>query len=73
MYCDSIVFLFEGTGAQGTGLSAVAMKENNSDVIEVRFSEGLNLQVLLNQRVLSFSEQTWLDLKGELHRSAILF
>ncbi|KAL2298448.1 hypothetical protein Nmel_015445, partial [Mimus melanotis] len=53
-----------GTGAQGTGLSAVAMQENNSDVIEVRYSEDLNLEVLLNQRVLNFSEQTWLDLKG---------
>ncbi|XP_014109212.1 PREDICTED: sushi domain-containing protein 2 [Pseudopodoces humilis] len=53
-----------GTWAQGTGLSAVAMQENNSDVIEVRYSEDLNLEVLLNQRVLSFSEQTWMDLKG---------
>ncbi|XP_050174547.1 sushi domain-containing protein 2 [Myiozetetes cayanensis] len=53
-----------GTGAQGTGLSAVAMQENNSDVIEVRYSEDLNLEVLLNQKVLNFSEQTWMDLKG---------
>nr|XP_030141957.3 sushi domain-containing protein 2 isoform X3 [Taeniopygia guttata] len=53
-----------GTGARGTGLSAVAMQENNSDVIEVRYSEDLHLEVLLNQRVPSFSEQTWMDLKG---------
>ncbi|KAJ7404334.1 hypothetical protein BTVI_72880 [Pitangus sulphuratus] len=53
-----------GTGAQGTGLSAVAMQENSSDVIEVRYSEDLNLEVLLNQKVLNFSEQTWMDLKG---------
>ncbi|XP_077044149.1 sushi domain-containing protein 2 isoform X2 [Agelaius phoeniceus] len=53
-----------GTGARGTGLCAVAMQENNSDVIEVRYSEDLRLEVLLNQRVLSFSEQTWMDLKG---------
>ncbi|NXD40190.1 SUSD2 protein, partial [Copsychus sechellarum] len=53
-----------GTGALGTGLSAVAMRENSSDVIEVRYSEDFSLEVLLNQRVLSFSEQTWLDLKG---------
>ncbi|XP_063272358.1 sushi domain-containing protein 2 [Prinia subflava] len=53
-----------GTGAQGTGLSAVAMQESNSDVIEVRCSEDGSLEVLLNQRVLSFSEQTWMDLKG---------
>ncbi|XP_071301397.1 sushi domain-containing protein 2 isoform X2 [Agelaius tricolor] len=53
-----------GTEARGTGLCAVAMQENNSDVIEVRYSEDLHLEVLLNQRVLSFSEQTWMDLKG---------
>lgn len=68
MHFDSIVVVFlfhlEGTGARGTGLCAVAMQENNSDVIEVRYSEDLHLEVLLNQRVLSFSEQTWMDLKG---------
>lgn len=47
-----------------TGLSAVAMKENGSDVIEVRYSEDLNLEVLLNQKVVNFSEQSWMDLKG---------
>lgn len=66
MHFDSIdgFFHLEGTGAQGTGLSAVAMQENSSDVIEVRYSEDLHLEVLLNQRVLNFSEQTWMDLKG---------
>ncbi|XP_065502108.1 kremen protein 1 isoform X2 [Caloenas nicobarica] len=60
-----------GTGAQVTGLSAVAMQENSSDVIEVRYSEDLNLEVLLNQKVISFSEQSWLDLNGLfLHSSA---
>ncbi|KAK4813058.1 hypothetical protein QYF61_007560, partial [Mycteria americana] len=60
-----------GTGAQVTGLSAVAMQENNSDVIEVRYSQGLNLEVLLNQKVISFSEQSWMDLKGLfLHSTA---
>lgn len=59
-----VVFLFEGTGAQVTGLSAVAMQENDSDVIEVRYSKDSNLEVLLNQKVVSFSEQSWLDLKG---------
>eukprot|EP00076_Gallus_gallus_P045854 XP_025011392.1 sushi domain-containing protein 2 isoform X2 [Gallus gallus] len=53
-----------GTQAQVTGLSAVAMQENNSDVIEVRYSEDLNLEVLLNQRVVNFSEQSWMDLEG---------
>lgn len=47
-----------------TGFSAVAMQENNSDVIEVRYSEDLNLEVLLNQKVVNFSEQSWMDLKG---------
>lgn len=47
-----------------TGLSAVAMQENNSDVIEVRYSEDLNLEVLLNQKIVNFSEQRWMDLKG---------
>lgn len=59
-----LVFYLEGTGAQVTGLSAVAMRENNSDVIEVRYSEDLNLEVLLNQKVVNFSEQSWMDLKG---------
>ncbi|PKU32456.1 sushi domain-containing protein 2 [Limosa lapponica baueri] len=60
-----------GTGAQVTGLAAVAMQENNSDVIEVRYSKDSNLQVLLNQRVVDFSEQSWLDLKGLfLHSTA---
>ncbi|XP_040504045.1 sushi domain-containing protein 2 isoform X2 [Gallus gallus] len=53
-----------GTQAQVTGLSAVAMQENNSDVIEVRYSEDLNLEVLLNQKVVNFSEQSWMDLEG---------
>ncbi|KAM6340319.1 sushi domain-containing protein 2 [Alca torda] len=52
-----------GTGAQVTRLSAVAMQEDNSDVIEVRYLNNY-LQVLLNQKVLNFSEQSWLDLKG---------
>ncbi|XP_035196606.1 sushi domain-containing protein 2 [Oxyura jamaicensis] len=60
-----------GTDAQVTGLSAVAMQENNSDVIEVRYSEDLNLEVLLNQKVVNFSEQSWMDLKGLfLHSTA---
>ncbi|NXU50304.1 SUSD2 protein, partial [Turnix velox] len=53
-----------GTKAQVTGLSAVAMQESGSDIIEVRCEEASNLQVLLNHKVLNFSEQSWLDLKG---------
>lgn len=49
-----------------TRLSSVAMKEKDSDVIEVRLTDKPDhLQVLQNQQVLSFSEQNWLDLEGE--------
>ncbi|ETE57082.1 Sushi domain-containing protein 2, partial [Ophiophagus hannah] len=54
-----------GAEANVTGLSAVAMRENNSDVVEVRFGENSQaLEVLLNQKALNFSEQTWMDLNG---------
>ncbi|KAM9194369.1 sushi domain-containing protein 2 isoform 2-T2 [Dugong dugon] len=54
-----------GTQALGTGLTAVAVQEGTSDVLEVRLADGARmLQVLLNQRVLSFDEQRWMDLKG---------
>lgn len=49
-----------------TRLSSVAMEEKASDVIEVRLADKPDhLQVLQNQQVLSFSEQTWTDLDGE--------
>ncbi|XP_020763006.2 sushi domain-containing protein 2 [Odocoileus virginianus] len=55
----------EGSQDRGTGLTAVAIQEANSDVVEVRLGEGAGvLQVLLNQEVLSFAEQSWMDLKG---------
>ncbi|KAM9306624.1 sushi domain-containing protein 2-like [Pholidichthys leucotaenia] len=48
-----------------TKLSAVAMREGSSDIIEVRLaSSQSSLEVLHNQRILSFTEQTWMDLKG---------
>uniref|UniRef100_A0A8C5SBY1 Sushi domain containing 2 n=1 Tax=Laticauda laticaudata TaxID=8630 RepID=A0A8C5SBY1_LATLA len=54
-----------GGVAKVTGLSAIAMRENNSDVVEVRFGEKSQaLEVLLNQKALNFSEQTWMDLNG---------
>ncbi|XP_067106580.1 sushi domain-containing protein 2 [Osmerus mordax] len=59
------VILSNGTAVKATKLSAVAMAEGGSDVVEVRLrgaEEGL--EVLQNQRSLSFSEQSWLDLKG---------
>ncbi|XP_066116109.1 sushi domain-containing protein 2 [Saccopteryx bilineata] len=55
----------EGVQGRGTGLTAVAVQEDDSDVVEVRLASGTGaLQVLLNQEVLSFDEQTWMDLKG---------
>ncbi|XP_010602217.1 sushi domain-containing protein 2 isoform X1 [Fukomys damarensis] len=54
-----------GTQARGTGLTAVAVQEGNSDVVEVRLTAGSGgLEVLLNSEVLSFAEVDWMDLKG---------
>ncbi|KAL4004587.1 protocadherin gamma subfamily A [Sarotherodon galilaeus] len=48
-----------------TKLSSVAMREASSDIIEVRLVSGNSgLEVLLNQKTLSFTEQTWMDLNG---------
>lgn len=55
-----------GMQDRGTGLTALAVQEGNSDVVEVRLAGDTGaLQVLLNQQVLSFTEQKWMDLKGE--------
>ncbi|XP_068952727.1 sushi domain-containing protein 2 [Petaurus breviceps papuanus] len=55
-----------GAQASATGISAVVVKENSSDVVEARLGgpTGRALEVLLNQEILKFSEQSWLDLKG---------
>ncbi|XP_012869976.1 PREDICTED: sushi domain-containing protein 2 [Dipodomys ordii] len=54
-----------GTETRGTRLTAVAVQEGNSDVVEVRLvGTPVILEVLLNQEVLSFTEQSWMDLKG---------
>ncbi|KAL0965648.1 hypothetical protein UPYG_G00283940 [Umbra pygmaea] len=59
------VKLINGTTVKATKLSAVAMKEGTSDTIEVRLgSPEDHLEVLQNQTRLSFSEQSWVDLKG---------
>ncbi|XP_066509305.1 sushi domain-containing protein 2-like [Hoplias malabaricus] len=61
-----------GSAIMATRLSSVAMKEKDSDVIEVRLSDWPNhLQVLMNQEELSFSEQSWIDLKGVFVFSAV--
>ncbi|MED6239875.1 hypothetical protein ATANTOWER_012490, partial [Ataeniobius toweri] len=54
-----------GTTIKATKLTAVAMTEGLSDIIEVRL-DGRNdgLEVLRNQQTLSFAEQTWMDLQG---------
>ncbi|KAK7895287.1 hypothetical protein WMY93_020612 [Mugilogobius chulae] len=49
--------------AKATKMTAVAMREMSSDVIEVRMSSEPNrLEVLQNQQKLSFTEQSWMDL-----------
>ncbi|XP_067340597.1 sushi domain-containing protein 2-like isoform X2 [Channa argus] len=54
-----------GNTINATKLSAVAMYEAFSDVIEVRLVSGQNsLEVLQNQKTLSFTEQSWMDLHG---------
>ncbi|XP_029141937.1 sushi domain-containing protein 2 [Protobothrops mucrosquamatus] len=54
-----------GAEAKVTGFSAIAMREKNSDVVEVRLpGHSRHWEVLLNQKALNFSEQTWMDLKG---------
>uniref|UniRef100_A0A3P9H8C7 Sushi domain containing 2 n=1 Tax=Oryzias latipes TaxID=8090 RepID=A0A3P9H8C7_ORYLA len=53
-----------GSLADATQLSAVAMRENSSDMLEVRLAGG-RLQVLRNQKVLPFSENKWMDLRGQ--------
>ncbi|KAM4528244.1 sushi domain-containing protein 2-like [Odontesthes bonariensis] len=48
-----------------TKLSSVAMREASSDIVEVRLASGHNrLEVLHNQKALSFAEQSWMDLHG---------
>lgn len=43
----------------------MAVQEDNSDVVEVRLAgRSQALEVLLNYKVLSFTEQNWMDLKG---------
>uniref|UniRef100_A0A8C6NX41 Sushi domain containing 2 n=1 Tax=Nothobranchius furzeri TaxID=105023 RepID=A0A8C6NX41_NOTFU len=57
------VKLENGTLVRATRLASVAMRENSSDVIEVRL-QGEHLQVLRNKSILPFSEQSWMDLQG---------
>lgn len=54
-----------GLITNATRLCSVAMREKDSDVIEVRLGDQKDeLQVLMNQQVLAFSENEWMDLKG---------
>lgn len=44
----------------------MAVQEDGSDVVEVRLAgRSQALEVLLNYKVLSFTEQNWMDLKGK--------
>lgn len=67
------VFSPTGNLARATRLSSVAMRENSSDVIEVRLTARPNtLEVLRNQEVLSFAEQSWMDLQGENRKPSFI-
>ncbi|XP_072353286.1 sushi domain-containing protein 2 isoform X4 [Scyliorhinus torazame] len=62
-----------GIHENATGLTAVAMQEGDSDVIEVRVSNHSSngsLEVLLNHGFVTFDEQNWMDLKGVFMYSA---
>ncbi|XP_041816334.1 sushi domain-containing protein 2-like [Chelmon rostratus] len=55
----------EPVNGKATKLTSVAMQEASSDVIEVRLAGGHSrLEVLQNQKILSFTEQSWMDLHG---------
>ncbi|XP_048860645.1 sushi domain-containing protein 2 isoform X2 [Brienomyrus brachyistius] len=63
-----------GTLAKAARLSAVSMQEKTSDIIEVRLaSQRDHLQLLRNQQVLSFAEQSWMDLSGQIENETSLF
>lgn len=48
-----------------TIMTSVVMREASSDIIEVRINaDHQGLQVLQNQKSLSFAEQSWMDLQG---------
>uniref|UniRef100_A0AAV2MQI1 Sushi domain containing 2 n=1 Tax=Knipowitschia caucasica TaxID=637954 RepID=A0AAV2MQI1_KNICA len=57
------VKLKNGSSASATQLCSVAMKEGNSDIVEVRHMQNC-LQVLRNRKILPLNEQTWMDLHG---------
>uniref|UniRef100_UPI00398E6F94 sushi domain-containing protein 2 isoform X1 n=2 Tax=Pristiophorus japonicus TaxID=55135 RepID=UPI00398E6F94 len=62
-----VVKNINGIDANATAFTAVAMQEGNSDVVEVRFSNhssGESLEVLINNGIVTFDEQKWMDLKG---------
>lgn len=65
--CLTNLILSPLAAIKATKLSAVAMKEASSDTIEVRLASDHNgLEVLQNQKALSFAEQSWMDLHGEM-------
>lgn len=54
-----------------TKLTSVAMREASSDVVEVRLDRAHEgLEVLRNQQTLCFSEQSWMDLHGEVSEAS---
>jgi len=68
-----IIFIL-GNTINATKLSSVAMREASSDIVEVRLVSGHDrLEVLHNQKALSFAEQSWMDLHGENHLDSLNF
>ncbi|XP_053329471.1 sushi domain-containing protein 2 [Spea bombifrons] len=59
-----------GSASSVTGFSSVVMKENNSDIIEVRLAgNSQRLEILLNKEVVNF-DRSWIDLSGVFLYSA---
>lgn len=66
MLKSTSTFSLVGT-INATKLTAVAMKESSFDTVEVRLASDQNsLEVLQERKSLSFSEQSWMDLNGDL-------
>lgn len=56
-----------------TKLTSVAMREASSDVVEVRLDGAhKGLEVLRNRQTLSFAEQSWMDLHGEISEASLV-
>ncbi|CAN0333619.1 unnamed protein product [Lampetra planeri] len=63
----------DGNAVNATVITSVAMRENGSDLVEVRVQrESVALQVLLNGGAVTFDEQDWMDLHGVFVNSVVM-